>query len=202
MKISLPNVHLILVDCLDYDRTKLAMDHCMSYIDFGDASILTSLDVESPEIIKIPHIDSITAYSDFMIYSLNKYITKEFVMVAQWDGFVRDIDLWDDEYLKYDYIGAPWPHTVLYPGVPKHFSVGNGGFSIRSKKLMDFMATDKRLTYHYLEDVMICQLNRAYLEMNGFNFAPFDLAYKFSWECGEDHPSFGVHQRLKLVRPT
>lgn len=200
--INLPNVQLLIVDCVDYDRAKLSFDHCSSYVNFGDAAILTSLDVDSPEVIKIPHIDSITKYSDFMIYELHKYITKDHVMIAQWDGFIRDPLLWDDDYLKYDYIGAPWPTNVLFSGVPKKFNVGNGGFSLRSKRLMEFMATDDNLTYHYLEDVMICQLNRAYLSMFGFKFAPHELAYKFSWECGQDHPSFGVHQRLKLVRPS
>lgn len=200
--ISLPNVHLIIVDCLDYDRAKLSFDHCSSYINFGESTILTSLDIDSPEIVKIPHINSIPTYSDFMIYDFHKYINKEFVLSAQWDGFIRDISLWDDEFLQYDYIGAPWPASILYPGVPEHFNVGNGGFSLRSKRLMEFMATDKNLTYHHLEDVMICQLNRAYLEMHGFKFAPLEVAKKFSWECGPEHPSFGVHQRIKLVRPS
>jgi hypothetical protein len=200
--IEIPNLQLLIVDCVDYDRAKLAFDHCSSFIKFGDSTILTSIDVDSPEVKKIPHIGSIDDYSNFMIYELHKYVTKDIVLIAQWDGFIRAMELWDDQFLQYDYIGAPWPPGILFSGVPKQFNVGNGGFSIRSKKLIEFMATDKRLTHHYLEDVMICQLNRAYLEMNGFSFAPEDVAAKFSWECGPEHPSFGVHQRIKLVRPT
>lgn len=199
-KISLPNLSLIIVDCVDYDRAKLSFDHCSSYIDFGQAKILTHLDINSPEIVKIPKISSIQEYSDFMVYELYKYCDTEMMMVAQWDGFIRNMELWDYDFLKYDYIGAPWPSRVLFNGVPQNFNVGNGGFSIRSKKLMEFVATDKRMTYHYLEDCMICQLNRAYLEMNGFTFAPEDLASKFSWECGDYRESFGVHQRLMLTR--
>ena len=137
-----------------------------------------------------------------MVYGLHHYCHTEKMLVAQWDGFIKDVNLWDDRFMDYDYIGAPWPPGILYPGIPKHFNVGNGGFSIRSKKLMQFMATDKNLTYHDLEDVMICQLNRAYLEMNGFSYAPTDIANKFSWECGEYRDSFGVHQRIKLVKPS
>lgn len=199
-KINLPNVTLIIVDCVDYERAKLSFDHCTSYINFGQAKLLTHFNIDSPEIVKIPQISSIKAYSDFMIYELYKYCDTEFMLVAQWDGFIRNMKLWDEQFLNYDYIGAPWPSTVLFPGVPSHFNVGNGGFSIRSTKLMECIATDKNLTYHNLEDVMICQLNRAYLETKGFKYAPFELAYKFSWECGEEHDSFGVHQRIKLVR--
>jgi len=201
-KLFLPNVTLLIVDCLEYDRAKLAFDHCCANIKFGDAKILTSLDIDSPEIIKIDPITTIEQYSDFMIYELYKYCNTEKMLIAQWDGFVRNMAMWDDNFLLYDYIGAPWPSNLLYNGVPSTFTVGNGGFSLRSRKLMEFMATDNRLTYHYLEDVMICQLNRAYLEMNGFVFAPFELAYNFSWECGEEHDSFGVHQRMRLYRPS
>jgi len=37
-----------------------------------------------------------------------------------------------DEFLQYDYIGAPWPHEYNL----NKLSVGNGGFSLRSKKVM------------------------------------------------------------------
>lgn len=199
-KVNLPDVSLIIVDCVEYERAKLAYDFCQSFMSFGDSKILTSLSIDSPEVVKIPHIDSIAKYSDFMIYEFYKYIDTKYVLSAQWDGFIIRPELWDDAYLDYDYIGAPWPGNILYQGVPKHFNVGNGGFSLRSKELMEFMATDKNLTYHYLEDVMICQLNRAYLEAVGFKFAPLELAMKFSWECGEYRPTFGVHQRLSLRR--
>jgi len=201
-KLNLPNVSLIIIDCVEYDRAKLSFDHCCSYINFGEAKILTHLDINSPEIVKIPPITSIQQYSDFMIYELYKYCNTELMLIAQWDGFIKNMALWNDRFLEYDYIGAPWPSNVLFKGSPLQFNVGNGGFSLRSKKLMEFMATDSRLTYHYLEDVMICQLNRAYLEMNGFTFAPIDIATQFSWECGPYHDSFGVHQRIKLVKPS
>ncbi len=201
-KINLPTVTLLLVDCVDYKRAKLSFDHCCSYVNFGAAHILTSLDIDSPEVVKIPHIGSIPEYSDFMVYKLADYVHTEHVLVAQWDGFIRNIELWSDDFLQYDYIGAPWPESVLYPGVPKQFNVGNGGFSLRSKKLIDCVSKDPKLTYHHLEDVMICQLNRAYLEMKDFTFAPLEVAKQFSWECGPEHPSFGVHARIKLVQPT
>lgn len=201
-KLSLPNLSLLIVDCVDYNKAKLSFDHCCSYIEFGDAKILTHFDVEGDHITKIPKISSHAEYSKFMISDLADYITTEHVLVAQWDGFIRNIELWDDRFLQYDYIGAPWPDHVLFPGVPTKFNVGNGGFSIRSRRLQEFLRDDTNLTHHYLEDVMICQLNRAYLEKCGFKYAPLDLANKFSWELGEPRDSFGVHKRIALVRPS
>lgn len=200
MKPQLPSVTLLVADCVDYERAKLAFDHCRHSCDFGQAKLLTHFDVQDPFVVKIPQIKSIEEYSTFMIKDLASYVETDHVLVAQWDGFVWKPELWEDEFLKYDYIGAPWPETVLFKGAPKHFNVGNGGFSLRSKRLQDFLQKDPNITLHRAEDVAICQLNRAYLEAKGFTFAPFDVAKRFSWECLEMSPAFGAHARLKLVK--
>ncbi len=200
MKPKLSSVTLLIADCVDYDRAKLAFDHCRHSCEFGQAKLLTHFDVQDPFVVKIHQIKSIEEYSTFMIKDLATYVDTEYVLVAQWDGFVWKPELWEDEFLNYDYIGAPWPESVLLKGVPKHFNVGNGGFSLRSKKLQDFLQKDPNIILHGAEDVAICQLNRAYLEAKGFTFAPFDVAKRFSWECLEMSPAFGVHARLKLVK--
>ena len=38
---------------------------------------------------------------------------------------------WRPEFLDYDYIGAVWPHVL------DKYNVGNGGFSLRSKALLE-----------------------------------------------------------------
>jgi len=200
MRPKLPSVTLVVADSVDYDRAKLAFDHCRFSCEFGQTKLLTHFDVQDPFVVKIPQIKSIEEYSNFMIKDLASYVDTEHVLVAQWDGFVWKPELWEDEFLKYDYIGAPWPENVLFKGVPKHFNVGNGGFSLRSKKLQDFLQQDHNIILHRAEDVAICQLNRAYLEAKGFTFAPFDVAKRFSWECLEMSPAFGTHARLKLFR--
>lgn len=202
MKPKLSSVTLLIVDCVDYDRAKLAFDHCRFSCDFEQTKLLTHFDVQDPFVVKIPQIKSIEEYSTFMIKDLATYVNTDHVLVAQWDGFVWNPELWEDEFLKYDYIGAPWPEKFLFNGVPTHFNVGNGGFSLRSKKLQDFLQKDINITLHRAEDVAICQLNRAYLEANSFTFAPFDVAKRFSWEYLEMSPAFGVHARLRLVKKT
>lgn len=199
-KIYLPNVSLAIVDCVDYNRAKLSFEHCKACMDFGATKFLTSLSVNDPEIVKIPHIGSISEYSRFMVKDLANYFNTEFVLVIQWDGFIWNPELWEDEFLKYDYIGAPWPTDLLYPGIPKKFTVGNGGFSIRSKRLQNFMRDDDNIILHKAEDVAICQYNRPYLEKCGFTYAPEDVARRFSLENGPMVPRFGVHARIKLVK--
>lgn len=198
---KLDNVTLVVVDCVDVNRALLSLHHCKASMGFADCKFLSSVENNDPAWVRIPHIGSIEEYSRFMVKDLASYFYTEFVMVAQWDGFIWNPDLWEDCFLDYDYIGAPWPDVLLTHGAPKQFNVGNGGFSIRSKRLQDFLAQSDKITMHRAEDVAICQLNRAYLEEKGFTFAPYEVAERFSLESGEAVPRFGVHARLKLIPP-
>jgi hypothetical protein len=199
---TLDNVSLVIVDCVNYDRAKMSLDYCMKRVKFGEVKFLTDFDVVDPLIEKISKISSIEKYSEFIIKDLANYFTKDFVLVAQWDGFVRDANMWDDEFFKYDYIGAPWDPILLDSSVPKSYTVGNGGFSLRSKRLQEFLRDNhNNLIYHKFEDVSIGQINRAYLEENGFTFAPEELAKKFSLETGPMRDSFGCHGRFILEKP-
>lgn len=45
-----------------------------------------------------------------------RVITTDFNIAVQADGFAVNLDAWDDDFLNYDYIGAPWPW--MWAGVP------------------------------------------------------------------------------------
>lgn len=208
MKLKLPSVTLLIVDCVDFSRAKLVYEHCCSQVEFGNAKILTSL-AEADSVIKIDEIKSIESYNNFMIKKLTDYFNTEHVLIAQWDGFVVDVNMWTDDFLKFDYCGAPWSDETITPGVDKKYNVGNGGFSLRSKRLQDFLKNDSRVVtsrpgkyfprdYVYAEDVAICQINRPLLEENGFRFANYEIASIFSWENGIQRKTFGQHGRLSL----
>jgi len=97
-------------------------------------------------------------------------------MIVQRDGFFININAWRSEFLDYDYIGAPWPNG----------RVGNGGFSIRSKSLLKFIANhpisgDPQFDFSP-EDGNICSTFRQGLEDAGHRFAPTDIAARFSRE--------------------
>jgi hypothetical protein len=113
--------------------------------------------------------------------------------VVQWDGFITDPTRWDPRFLEYDYIGAPWPDQDP--------AVGNGGFSLRSRRLVDALAAMDTPEVHP-EDHRICQLYRPQLEADfGIRFAPVELAARFSWETGEPPgPSFGFHAFFNFHR--
>jgi len=153
---------------------------------------------------KIHHIDSMSydEYSEFLFNRLGKFFDSDKVFHIQNDGFMHNNEMWDPEFLEYDYIGAPWPsHLPWCRGSEK---VGNGGFSIRSKKLYNlteklnfrFHANQNRVMIN--DDVAISYVYRDHLEENGVKFAPVDVARRFAVEIplDEDHnlgSCFGFH---------
>jgi hypothetical protein len=121
-------------------------------------------------------------YNAFCINELYKYVDTEFVLLFQNDGFILNPEHWSDDFLNYDYIGAPWPSY-------EESRVGNGGFSLRSKK---FLNTTKDLVYldnvglsggsFTPEDHLLCRYYYNYLIKVGIKFAPIDIAIRFSFE--------------------
>jgi glycosyltransferase involved in cell wall biosynthesis len=123
-------------------------------------------------------------YSEFCIKKLTNYFDTHFVLKIEPDGYVQNWRSWSDEFLNYDYIGATW-------GYKDNMNVGNGGFSLRSKKLQDILSTDTRITPYHPEDHVICRVHRKYLQqVHGIKFAPEEIANKFSIEAFGVPPQF------------
>lgn len=197
--LNLDDVTLVIIDCVDFPRAKKSFDHCRKHINFHSSKFFTHFDEDMSELVKIGKIGSIKEYSDFLMFSIDEHIETSHFLVCQWDGRVWHPELWSNQFLDYDYIGAPWIPEFLTKGTDKAYNVGNGGFSLRSKKLHAFLRENKdELRLHDNEDVSICQYNRPLLEANGFRFAPYEVAEKFSWESGRLKNAFGVHRNLKL----
>lgn len=132
-------------------------------------------------------INSIDDWNHEIIYSLPKFIETEFALLVHPDGYVIRPDLWKDEFLEYDYIGAPWPLPTddysYRTESGRIVRVGNS-VSIRSKRLMDRVAKFEWKEYYgnTNEDGFISVHHRDELEAEGFKFAPIELAVHFSKE--------------------
>jgi hypothetical protein len=148
----------------------------------------SGLDDGRVSIRQIPQFRNVDEYSRFILTNLVDHIETSYALLVQWDGFALDADAWDDAFLDFDYIGAPWPQFAA------PLNVGNGGFSLRSRRLMEALR-DPRLTLHCPEDVCICRTNRAMLEdIYGLRFAPFEVAARFAYERGPmPAATFGFH---------
>lgn len=199
---TLKDVTLIGVDCLNIDRLIRAANECMRDIRFADVKLLSSIPSADPRVVPIAgQITSKEQYSWFMLKHLNEHVHTDYMLVIQHDGYIKNPLAWSDKWYEYDYVGAPW---MWYSDDHK---VGNGGFSFRSRKLHEITANDaaivptnqEGINYYMEEDHTICRVFRKYLEGSyQIKFAPLEEAMKFSIEAWKEQDrnyngEFGFH---------
>lgn len=192
--LNLNNITLLCMSSVSIDLSIKALLRSSEKINFGDIKFVSHekpLNLDNK--IKFCYIDKINSLDDYsykMIYQLDKYVDTDYVLVIQSDGYVINPHLWQDNFLNYDYIGAPFPlprdDFSYRDSNNKLFRVGNGGFSLRSKKLIQ-LANKLQLewkSFHgfYNEDGFICGMYKEIYENNGMKFAPIDVAKYFSHE--------------------
>lgn len=121
------------------------------------------------------------------------------VLVAQTDScFCAGSDSRLEEYLVYDYIGAPWPHAVEegigYVWGRPH--AGNGGFSLRRRAAMIALTRTFPRAPGVAEDVYV----QLYGSKLNFSYAPTEVAARFSSEQVLLHPRpLAGHQAHRLL---
>ena len=192
--LELPDVTLCAVDTRTPALALRALRRSMEAIRFGEVVLVTTPDTVLPvrdlqgvRRVPIAALSSIEAYSLYMLRELLPHVHTSHVLVTQWDGHVIHPKAWEPGFLSYDYIGAPW----YWDREPM---VGNGGFSLRSRRLLQALQVLPASEPHP-EDVRICLDHRSRLERDhGLRFAPVDVATRFSYESGP-HPgtTFGFH---------
>jgi len=194
------NVTLICLDCSNYGAAAAALKKSMTECEFEKVVFLTDIPISLPgiEVIQVPTIKSKKEYSKFIVKELYKYFNTDYVLVCQHDGFVLHSEVWDDDFYNYDYIGAPW--------IYEHGrNVGNGGFSLRSRRLQGILGTDELIDVCHPEDQSICILYGDYLkDTYGIKFASEEVADRFSFELREPTcRTFGFHGKFhSAYRPT
>lgn len=202
--LDLKNITLVAVSSIKIDETILALKKSMQEIEYHEVVLITHQKPDNlPNNIKYKQckkIGSINEYNNFILYNLINYIESDFVLIIQHDGYVLNPNLWSNEFLDYDYIGAPW-HGGNYFANGVNIRVGNGGFSLRSKKLLNVFNNlnisfkNKDISF-YNEDAVICVYCRKELETYGLKFAPVSIASIFSVEeklSDSKLETFGFH---------
>lgn len=192
-KLQLKDTTLICVDCRDLSRTVKVMERCEELVDFGAVKLLTSLSTDYKNKVECPNISSHVMYSIFMLKEIYKYVDTKYMLVVQSDGFILNPETWDDSWKQYDYIGAIFNQFD---------EVGNGGFSFRSRAIMEFISTkfpDWDITEEraneiqsglsFYEDGAISFGFPQELADKGFLIAPLDIAGKFA-RGGNPNPNY------------
>lgn len=195
-------ISITCVDTLNYDGSIHAIKRTLQTLGDKIDTIYWYSDIEIKEIegrevtwIPIPKMEGQNDYSNTTLKLCPHVCKSDYDLIVQWDGYACNADAWTDDFLEYDYIGATWDDGV----------VGNGGFSLRSRKLYDNLI-DLNVRYLYNEfdpevvgkdtwhttnnkggryvpeDVVICRIYRNILENLGMKFAPHSIADRFSIE--------------------
>lgn len=198
--LALPDVTLVCVDNRTPALALQALQHCRRQAHFARTLLFTDAATAAgplPEGVQaLPvSIESVPAYSQFMLRGLLPHIHTSHLLVVQWDGYVLDAGQWSPDFLQFDYIGA------LFRDEPEGRNVGNGGFSLRSRRLLQALL-DPRIRPTHPEDACIAQQHRPLLEQaHGIRFAPPPQAARFAFErVAPEGPTFGFHGMFNLPR--
>lgn len=210
-KIELNNVTIVAMTSVNVRATIKAMQYSMQGIKFADAVLITDKKpFLLPKTIKYKHIDKIDNIDKFnysMVYDLYKYIETDFALVVHYDGFVVNPQMWSENFLKYDYIGSPWPlpapnDKVTFRDINGNICRVGNSVSIRSYRLMELPSKIgmEWNAFHgwYNEDGFICCNNKHIFEQYGMKFAPLEVAIRFGQEAmlpeGKGIKSFVFHK--------
>ena len=193
-KLQLQNVTLAAMTSVNIYETIQALLYSMRGIDFGEVILITDKKpFLLPRGISYRHtsrLDSIDAFNYKMTYELKDHIHTDYALIVHADGFVIHPELWRDDFLKYDYIGAPWPlpeNAYAYRDSKGMVCRVGNSVSIRSRRLMRFPA-EHHLKWepvddgYYNEDIFICCHARNEMEQYGLTWAPIDVAVHFGRE--------------------
>lgn len=209
--LNLENVTLASVSGVRTIETIQSMIYSCKQIKFKSVRLITpEIVTDSPdyfEIIKCRPLDY-KEYNEFVFLELYKYIDTQFCLLVQNDSAVVRPYLWDNEWLKYSYIGAPWPNreNSYMANDGNRSRVGNGGFSLRDYDLMSLpsklgMELRQEQSYYHEDGNICCYWKKEFLE-NGIKFAPVDVAARFSFETPVEEnlwgnlETFGFHKYL------
>jgi hypothetical protein len=187
------DITILTVDTYAHELTRRAIELTLDQIPCREVVVLSDRNIyPDGRWIDINPID-INDYNDIMVKHLWPFIRTEHVLVVQYDGLAINSQYWTDDFLNYDYIGAIWP----WPHHPPGFKVGNGGFSLRSRRLLNALKDKKIVRKHDLpmyEDLYIGVFYKEQLASMGIKIADESVAQKFSHEHFPGRrETFGFH---------
>jgi hypothetical protein len=194
------DITVVIVDTASHTLAKFAIEQtlkaipCKEVITFSDRSI-----IDGAKFVPIRQQINLYDYSEIVLKQLWPHVETEYVLIIQWDGMAVNPTMWTDEFLKYDYIGSiwPWPQQGI--------NMGNGGFSLRSSRLIDACRDTEVKLGGFAgqnEDIAICVEHRKLLQDKyNIKYAPAELAQQFAVEnewLGTK--TFGFHGMWNIPR--
>lgn len=189
----LKDVSLVAVATQDIEETIQALEYSLRHISFQEVLFFAHYNPKPLSnhfhFIPINKFENVGEWGKFIVYDLYKYIKTKHILLIHADGFIVNPNSWHNDFLRYDYIGAPWPlptDNISYRDIHGNISRVGNSVSLRSYKLLSFPNCNHipwESTFGYFhEDGFICTKIKHLLEENGIEFAPFETACLFSHE--------------------
>ena len=191
-------VDIISINCVNPEESLKALNYSCKTIKFRNSYLFTDKYIQNSthNLIKIDKLKSISEYNDFCL-KLNEFeFESDHILIIQDDGYVINPSNWKYEFLDYDYIGAPWPNDEMWlrkyvdPKIQavvastfKKNRVGNGGFSLRSKKYLQFSSNFQSCN-GFGEDIFLNVINFKKAIDHNILYPDINIASKFSTEFG------------------
>lgn len=176
--LNLPTVTLIALGSTNVMGMAHALEYSSRNIKWGAVKLITEIQCKT-----------IDEWNHAIIFDLRKYVETDFCMLVHPDGFVVSPESWREEFLNYDYIGAPWPmpsddYSYRTPD-GEIVRVGNS-VSIRSKEMLHLPYQLEVVWRSYFgntnEDGFLTCHNRRLFQQYGARYAPIEVAKWFSRE--------------------
>lgn len=198
--LELPNVTVCCVGSEKYrEQQQQALDYASSKVKFGAVK----------NIIVDTH--TIDEWNRYIVFDLGDHIDTEFALLIHPDGNIAEPSMWNPEWLKYDFIGSPFPlptDDFSYRDIHGKIQRVGNSVALRSKKLLDLpkKVNMEWKAFHgfFNEDGYISVNMRHIFEEHGCKFAPYEEALRFGRETPlEDytgdtfvyHKKYGVNAR-------
>jgi len=211
---SLKDVTLYALTSIEIDAAIHAIMKSSEKLEFGAIKLLSDKEPDNlPDKIKweyVPKMSNIDHFNYYMFLETGKHIETSHALHVHHHAWVINSEMWDDEWLQYDYIGAPWKVIEnTYIGNDGTVArVGNDGFSLKSKKLLDIPKQNNfhlrsEQGYFNVDGQCCCYWRKEMLEL-GIKYASVEVAAKFSYENEvpenqNDLVPFGFHKNVRKV---
>jgi len=191
----LPNITLVAVATKEVEETAKALQYSQLGLEFDEVLFFASYDPchgrnTNYSFQKILPFKDVGEWGRFVVFELHKFIRTKYIILIHADGFIVHPEEWSDEFLDYDYIGAPWPlpkDSFSYRDKRGNIIRVGNSVSLRSKKILELpekIGLDWEDAEHgyFHEDGFLCVQHREILIKHGINFSPLSVACHFSRE--------------------
>lgn len=189
----------------------LSLQKCCESLDFYEVKLISDVKPNNlPDGIiweYAPHINEINDFNRYMFLEVYKHVKSSHMLYVHDHSYILNYDLWDDNWLEWDYIGCPWklmPDAYICHATGEHVRNGNGGFSLKSYKIMSLPKEKgwelRQEQSYYNEDGNYCVYWRKEMLENGIKYAPVEVAARFAFENVVPEnigiKPFGFHRNL------